>query len=117
MTLRSFVLAISCFALLAGGPATAANQRTYQGQEAAALRCANMLALTAVSLAGVKLISQQDKDIMLGVTVLILERHVSGSWAQKKAALKIMQSRRSLPDTLDDYQQNAAKCLRQFPIN
>jgi hypothetical protein len=113
LTLRSFVLAISCFALLAGGPATAANQ----GQEAAALRCANMLALTAVSLAGVKLISQQDKDIMLGVTVLILERHVSGSWAQKKAALKIMQSRRSLPDTLDDYQQNAAKCLRQFPIN
>ena len=91
--------------------------KVYEGSEAAALRCANTLALTAVALARADLIGEDEKEVMLGVTVLILERHVSGTWRQKKAALKVMRDRRSVPDTLDDYRANAVRCLRQFPIN
>jgi len=91
--------------------------KVYEGSEAAALRCSNTLALTAVALARADLIGEDEKEVMLGVTVLILERHVSGTWSQKKAALKVMRDRRSVPDTLDDYRANAVRCLRQFPIN
>jgi hypothetical protein len=91
--------------------------KVYEGSEAAALRCSNTLALTAVALARADLIGEDEKEVMLGVTVLILERHVSGTWRQKKAALKVMRDRRSVPDTLDDYRANAVRCLRQFPIN
>ncbi|NNE51572.1 MAG: hypothetical protein HKN30_04130 [Sulfitobacter sp.] len=91
--------------------------RVYEGSEAAALRCANTLALTAVALSGAGLISEAEKEVMLGVTVLILERHVTGTWAQKKRALAVMRDRRSVEETLDDYRQNALRCLRQFPIN
>lgn len=116
MTLRWPLAAAAVLAAsLSAHPAAAA--RTYEGEEAAALRCANMLALTAVTLAGAKLIADQEKEVMLGVTVLILERHVSGTWQQKKAALEIVRDRRSFPDTLDDYRRNAARCLAQFPIN
>ena len=96
-------------------PAFAA--RTYDGKEAAALRCTNMLALTAVTLAKADLIGNQEKEVMLGVAVLILEHHVSGTWRQKKAALEIVRNRRSFPETLEDYRRNAARCLAQFPIN
>jgi hypothetical protein len=91
--------------------------KVYEGSEAAALRCSNTLALTAVALARADLIGEDEKEVMLGVTVLILKRHVSGTWSQKKAALKVMRDRRSVPDTLDDYRANAVRCLRQFPIN
>ena len=107
--------AMLAVALAAGAPAQA--QKTYEGSEAAALRCSNTLALTAVALAGAELISQAEKEVLLGVTVLILERHVSGTWRQKKAAMAVMRDRRSVPDTLDDYRRNAARCLGQFPIN
>ncbi|WP_235190218.1 hypothetical protein [Sulfitobacter mediterraneus] len=116
MTLRRPLAAAAVLAAsLSAHPVSAA--RTYEGEEAAALRCANMLALTAVTLAGADLIGDQEKEVMLGVTVLILERHVSGTWRQKKAALEIVRDRRSFPDTLDDYRRNAARCLAQFPIN
>lgn len=92
-------------------------QRVYEGQEAAALRCANTLALTAVALSAAERISDAEKEVFLGVTVLILERHVSGTWQQKKAAMAVMRDRRSIPDTLEDYRRNAGRCLRQFPIN
>lgn len=105
------------FCALLSAPAMAVSQRTYAGEEAAALRCANTLALTAVALSGAELIDEAEKDVMLGISMLILERHVSGTWNQKKAALEVMRDRRSVPDTLDDYQRNAAQCLKQFPIN
>lgn len=91
--------------------------RTYNGAEAAALRCANTLAHTAVTLARAEMIGQDEKNVMLGVTVLILERHVSGTRAQKKAAMRIMRDRRTIQETLIDYRINAARCLVQFPIN
>jgi hypothetical protein len=95
----------------------AQSKRIYEGEEAAALRCANTLALTAVELSRAELIDETEKEVMLGITVLILERHVSGTWGQKKKALAVMRDRRSVPDTLEDYRRNAVRCLRQFPIN
>lgn len=94
-----------------------AKQRVYEGTEASALRCANTIALTAVALSAAERISEPEKEVLLGVTVLILERHVSGTWQQKKAAMAVMRDRRSIEDTLDDYQRNAGRCLQQFPIN
>jgi hypothetical protein len=100
---------------LAALPAQA--QKVYEGSEASALRCSNTLALTAVALSSAGLIEDIEKDAMLGITIRILERHVTGTWRQKKAALAVMRDRRSLPDTLTDYRNNALHCLRQFPIN
>ncbi|MBQ0803851.1 MAG: hypothetical protein KBT65_03090 [Sulfitobacter sp.] len=76
-----------------------------------------MLAYTAVTLAREEMIGQEEKEVMLGITVLILERHVSGTRAQKKAAMAVMRDRRDIDATLRDYRRNAAKCLVQFPIN
>ena len=102
----------ACFAATSSGA-----KQVYTGQEAAALRCANTVAYTAVTLHAVQKIGDAERDVMLGVSVLILERHVSGNWAQKKAAMAVVRDRRTLPDTLADYQKNAARCLVQFPIN
>lgn len=113
---QAFLRLLALGALMAGGPVAAA-EKVYEGSEAAALRCSNTLALTAVALAGAELISPEEKEVMLGVTVLILERHVSGTWAQKKAAMAVVRDRRSVADTLEDYRRNAARCLGQFPIN
>ena len=107
-------LAICAVAVALAGPAAA---RTYEGREASALRCSNTLALTAVALNRAGKMSDAEKDVVLGVTIRILERHVSGTWAQKKAAMAVMRDRRSIPDTLTDYQRNAARCLQRFPIN
>lgn len=106
-----------CAGLCIASDADAQGQRVYEGSEAAALRCSNTLALTAVALAASGLMEDTEKEIMLGITIMILERHVSGTWSQKKRALEVMRDRRSIPDTLEDYQNNAARCLRQFPIN
>lgn len=106
-----FLATILCL----GGPALA--QKVYKDEEAAALRCANTLALTAVALSSAGRISEDEKDVMLGVTVRILDLHVSGTWREKRAAMAVMRDRRSVPDTLTDYRNNAVKCLRQFPIN
>ncbi|KIN64046.1 hypothetical protein Z946_2931 [Sulfitobacter noctilucicola] len=114
--MRRRLLSVALAVVLAQ-PVMAQKTRTYAGEEAAALRCSNALALTAIALSRAELIADVEKEVMLGVTVLILERHVSGTWQQKKRALEVMRDRRSVPDTLDDYRRNAVKCLRQFPIN
>ena len=61
--------------------------------------------------------SPVDKDVIMAITVLILERHVSGTWQQKKAALRVMRDRRDLTETFEDFERYAAQCLVQFPIN
>jgi hypothetical protein len=109
------VLLIS--SLVASSGAAEAGTRVYEGREAAALRCANTLALTAVALSAAELIGEGEKNVMLGVTVRILDRHVEGTWAQKRAAMEVMRDRRSVPDTLEDYRRIAERCLVQFPIN
>ncbi|MGJ8617383.1 MAG: hypothetical protein ACSHWS_11120 [Sulfitobacter sp.] len=114
--MQRVVVYLAVLALTFATP-TLAGQRVYEGKEAGALRCANTLALTAVALSAGDLIGEDEKDVMLGITVLILERHVSGTWQQKKAAMEVMRDRRSVIDTLDDYRRNAGRCLQQFPIN
>lgn len=108
--LTAFVFGVS---LAAPGHAA----RTYEGSEAAALRCANTVAYTAVLMESAGLIPREQQQAMLQVTFLILEKHVSGTWAEKKAALAIVRDRRDLDQTLADYQRLAARCLAQFPIN
>lgn len=103
-------------ALMAATPLSAA-QRVYEGDEASAIRCANMMAMTGVTLNGAGLMDDPQKDVLIGISVLILERHVSGNWAEKKRAMEAMRDRRSVDDTLADYQRHAPLCLRRFPIN
>ncbi|MDW3181256.1 MULTISPECIES: hypothetical protein [unclassified Roseobacter] len=102
--------------VICAGP-LAAGQKTYAGEEAAALRCANTLAFTAVALESSGGIGQLEKDVMLDITVRILVDHVSGTWRQKKAALRIVRDRRDVIETLDDFRRYANQCLVQFPIN
>ena len=103
-------------ALLLAAPA-GAGQKVYEGEEAAALRCANMLAWTGVALEEAGLIGRPEMEVMLGITVLILERHVSGTWAEKKAAMEVVRQRRSFEETLEDYRRHAPGCLERFSIN
>ncbi len=95
----------------------AEGQRIYEGEEALAIRCANMLALTGITLYRAGLMSADEKDILLGISILILEGHVSGNWTEKKRAMEVMRDRRDLDETLEDYQRNAPLCLERFPIN
>jgi hypothetical protein len=95
----------------------AAGQRVYEGEEAAAIRCANMMAMTGVTLNQAGLMDDPEKDVLVGISILILERHVSGNWTEKKRALAAMRDRRSIDATLEDYQRNAPVCLVRFPIN
>jgi len=110
--MRSMVLALILAA--SGGHAA---QRVYEGEEASALRCANMMAYTGVTLNQAGLMSDPEKDVLIGISVLILERHVSGNWTEKKRAMEAMRDRRDVDATLLDYQRNAPRCLRRFPIN
>lgn len=96
---------------------THAAQRVYEGDEAAAIRCANMMAYTGITLNGAGLMGEPEKDVLVGISVLILERHVSGTWGEKKKAMEAMRDRRDVDATLADYQRNAPRCLLRFPIN
>lgn len=108
--------ALLLIALMAATPVSAA-QRVYEGEEASAIRCANMMAFTGVTLNGAGLMGDAEKDVLLGISILILERHVSGSWTEKKRAMLAMRDRRDVDATLEDYQRHAPLCLRRFPIN
>ena len=92
-------------------------QKVYSGEEAAALRCANTIALTAVALSQEGKLPEAEKQVMLQITVFILDRHVSGTWRQKKAALEVVRDRRDAIETLQDFERYSEQCLRQFPIN
>ena len=53
-----------------------------------------MMAMTGVTLNGAGLMGEQEKDVLIGISVLILERHVSGNWTEKKRAMAAMRDRR-----------------------
>ncbi|MFK7764448.1 MAG: hypothetical protein AB8B62_14400 [Roseobacter sp.] len=108
--------AIAVAVALAGGSARGA-EKIYAGSEAAALRCANIVALTGVALNGAGRLGALEKEVMLGISFLMLEEHVSGTWAQKKAALEVVRDRRGVVETLEDFENLAEQCLRDFPIN
>ncbi|ABG33035.1 hypothetical protein CEP88_07295 [Roseobacter denitrificans] len=107
----AFLLTISCAA------GAMSQTRVYEGTEAGALRCANMMALTAIVLSDTDRMGEQEKDVMIGISFLILQGHVSGTWAEKKAALEVVRDRRGVQETLDDFERLAEQCLRDFPIN
>ena len=104
------------FVAASSGTAGAA-QKVYEGSEAAALRCANIVALTAVALNDAGGIGDLEKDVMLGISFMMLEEHVSGTWQQKRAALEEVRNRRGIEETLEDFTRLAERCLREFPIN
>ncbi|MDW4497433.1 hypothetical protein R5H30_05525 [Sulfitobacter sp. D35] len=109
-----------CLAVCVAPPVLAAQEsagKVYSGREASALRCANAMAFTAVALDSVGALAPGEKDVMLGVTIRILERHVSGTWEQKKQALAVIRDRHDPQDTLDDFRRYAESCLKEFPIN
>jgi len=108
--------ALALILTLVSGNATA-GQRVYEGDEAAAIRCANMMAMTGVTLNQAGLMDDPEKDVLIGISILILERHVGGNWTEKKRAMAAMRDRRSIEATLEDYQRNAPECLVRFPIN
>lgn len=108
---------VLAFLLLMGASSASATQRVYEGEEAAAIRCANMMAMTGVTLNAAGLMGDPEKDVLIGISILILERHVSGTWNTKKRAMEAMRDRRDMEETLADYQRNAPRCLRLFPIN
>lgn len=114
MSLRAPLLAA---ALVAVCGTAQADQKIYRDGEAAALRCANTIAFTAVALADTGQLGDTEKRVMLEITVLILERHVSGTWAQKKQAMRVVRDRRDVLETLSDYERFARTCFEQFPIN
>ncbi|MGA9251072.1 MAG: hypothetical protein WBV78_03325 [Roseobacter sp.] len=114
--MRSLRRLFTLLLFLAVTPAFA-QAKKYEGQEAAALRCAHIVALTAVALSDAGGIGEAEKEVMLGISFLILDGHVSGTWAQKKAALEIVRDRRNVTDTLEDFERYAEQCLRDFPIN
>ncbi len=105
------------FVVLFAATQSAAAQRVYEGEEASAIRCANMLAMTGVALNGAGLMDDSEKDVLIGISILILERHVSGNWTEKKRAMEAMRDRRDVDETLQDYQHHAPLCLARFPIN
>lgn len=113
--LRSFI-AFAVLAAMLAHPAMAAQKR-YEGSEAAALRCANMVALTGVALADAGRIGEPEKEVMLAISFLMLEEHVSGTWAEKQAALEVVRDRRDVEETLDDFARYVTICMRDFPIN
>lgn len=113
--MNRFFASIAAVALIVT-PAAAAQKR-YEGTEAAALRCADMVALTGVALAETGQIGQPEKEVMLAISFLMLEGHVSGTWAEKKAALAVVRERRDVDETLSDFERYAVICLRDFPIN
>ncbi|WP_245897304.1 hypothetical protein [Roseobacter denitrificans] len=76
-----------------------------------------MMALTAIVLSDTDRMGEQEKDVMIGISFLILQGHVSGTWAEKKAALEVVRDRRGVQETLDDFERLAEQCLRDFPIN
>lgn len=112
--LKAFLVALT-LALPMGAAQSA--EKIYSGSEAAALRCANIVALTGVALNGAGRLGALEKEVMLGISFLMLEGHVSGTWAQKKAALEVVRDRRGVVETLEDFEKLAEQCLRDFPIN
>ena len=69
--MRYLAAGLILFVAASSGTAGAA-QKVYEGSEAAALRCANIVALTAVALNDAGGIGDLEKDVMLGISFMML---------------------------------------------
>lgn len=86
----------------------------YTGDEAFALDCADMFATAAVELEDE--MTPEERAKVFTTSVYILSEYVSGSWAQKDAAMKIVTERRSNDETVAEYRQRRRACLSKFPV-
>lgn len=102
--------------VLSTTPVAQAKKRVYSGSEAEALKCAHLFSMTALLLWKSGRISTRDKDAGMAASVIILNRYVSGTWEQKKAALNAVAKRRTLLRTVEEFNQQNKYCLRRFPL-
>jgi len=93
----------------------AAAEITYEGDEALALRCADMFAAAAIELEDEMTPEERAKTLTL--STYILRDHVSGTWQDKDAAMKEVAARQSTADTIADYRTNRDACLAKFSVN
>ena len=104
--------------ILAASSAPAAEaQRSYQGREAQALKCAWIFSRTAAVLQRAEMISVADLETSLTVSARILQLHVGGSDRQKLAALEGVGARRDDAQTLGEFRRESRACLRMFPVD
>lgn len=91
--------------------------KTYSGSEAAALRCAHTISATAVAMEKMGLIETELMDALIFGSVSILTQYVSGTEAEKVAAMRIMAERRSTKESAEDFREIARRCAVQFPLD
>jgi hypothetical protein len=103
---------VGALALGQGGAA-----KTYSGSEAAALRCAHTISSTAIAMHSLGLIEPELKDALIFGSVSILTQYVSGTEAEKVAAMRIMSERRNTQEAAADFREIAKRCARQFPLD
>lgn len=91
--------------------------KTYSGSEAAALRCAHTISATAIAMHGMGLIEDDLKDALMFGSVSILTQYVTGTEAEKVAAMRVMSERRNTQQSAEDFRDIAKRCAVQFPID
>ncbi|WP_238368031.1 hypothetical protein [Mesobacterium pallidum] len=111
--MRRLTLAMG-LALCVAAPAQA-ERRVYAGEEAAALKCAWIVAASVSMAERAGLTSTRNKEFAQLYAAIVLQRYVSGTDRQKMAALKAVSERRSPQQTVDEFMRQADDCLRQFP--
>ncbi len=102
--------------MLSSAPMAEAKRKVYSGSEAEALKCSYLISMTALLLWKAGKLSTRDKDRAMTISVIMMNRYVSGTWEQKKKALTTVGNRRSLGKTVKEFQQQSKYCIRRFPV-
>ena len=103
------VLATMCWAGLG-------QAKTYEGSEAAALRCAAILSVVPSAAAQAGIIPPKEVQVFHIASALIMTRYVSGNPRQKQKALAKVMQRYTVNQHINDFRTKARTCLRQFPF-
>ena len=109
-------LALALCLTLALPHSARAERRVYQGSEAEALKCAYLFSHSAVVMEKGGYIPAKDRDVLIAVSGLILQRYVGGTEAQKLRALRAVGSRRNTVSTLLQFRDESRYCFKRFPI-
>ncbi|MBS0125167.1 hypothetical protein [Thetidibacter halocola] len=97
-------------------PAAALERRVYEGDEAKALKCVWIISRTAAVMEDMGIISPLQMEVSIAISARILALHVSGTEAQKLAALQAVGERRNTGETIVEFRDQAMACLRKFPV-
>jgi hypothetical protein len=112
-----FRLAALCVALWLTAPAAEAqNRRVYAGNEAEALKCAYLISQTANLLERAGRISTTTRENAVKYAAYILLRYVGGTQEQKMAAFKAVGQRRTLLQTVVQFDREVKYCRGKFPV-